>query len=139
MQKLLNALKLKGRPKQNQFYSSMIAIVEEQDISTIKWVSENTYTLGNATVLIKYFDPDCYEEMQLSFGYSTGKGFSVVIRNYGEHLIVINHEIFENFHTYEFILSPDSFVDKDYRSRLDIIADKIIMTIEGINKRDNSA
>lgn len=137
MKKLLHAFRNQTKP--NQFYDSVISILESQDISTVKRVNGDTYALGKAAVLIKYFDPECYEEIQLSFGYALGKGFSVVIRNYGEHLIVINHEMLEQFQTYEFILSPDSFLDREYRVRLDTISAKIMTAIYGLNKQGNSS
>lgn len=131
MRRILNAFK--QHMKHDPFHDSIISIVEAQDFSRIKKIAENAYSIGDSAVTVKYFDPECYEEMQISFGYSLGKGFSVVIRHYGEHLIVINHEILEQFLTYEFTLSPASYRDREYRLRLDTVATNIMNAVEAIN------
>lgn len=134
MNKLLSALKkkLSVSPPPNQFLELVLSLLEKQDLSTLKRVDANVYSFGDAQVSITYFDPECFEEMQVSLGYELGKGFTAVLRNYGEHLIVINHDILNQFHTVEFPVTPDTILLKVYRERLDAIAERIIASVEAL-------
>lgn len=134
MKKLLGEFKKKlvVTPPPNQFFELVLSLVEKQDISSLKLVSENTYTMGDAQVSIKYFDADAFEEMQISLGYELGKGFTLVLRNYIEHLVVINHEVLGQFYTIEHPVSPDSLLLKGYRARMDAIAESIIAAAKGL-------
>ena len=127
MKKLFNALRVKSEP--NQLFDLIISLIEKQDLTTIRRVADDSYVAGDATITIKYFDPEAFEEMQISFGYAIGKGVTVVLRNYVEHLVVINHEVLETYHTIEFPIRPDTFVLKDYREKLDEIAVNILAAV----------
>jgi hypothetical protein len=127
MKKLFKALKVKSEA--NQLFDLVVALIEKQDLTAIERVGDDSYVVGDATITIKYFDPEAFEEMQISFGYAIGKGITVVLRNYIEHLIVINHDILETYHTIEFPIRPDTFVLKDYREKLDEIAANIIAAV----------
>lgn len=131
MKKLLNALRVKSEP--NQLLDLVVSLIEKQDWSSIQRIANGSYVAGDATVTVKYFDPDAFEEMQISFGYSVGKGVTIVLRNYVEHLIVINHEILGTYRTIEFPVGTGAFALKDYRDKMDAIAVKIIAAVRALS------
>lgn len=130
MKNIFNVLRVKSET--NQLLDLVLSMIEKQDLSHIKKIADGRYTVGDATVSIKYFDKDAFEEMQISFGYAIGKGFTLVLRNYIEHLVVINHEILETYQTIEFPVRPDSLLVKDYREKLDAVAINIINAVEAL-------
>lgn len=130
MKKLLSAFKVKTPP--NQFFDLVLSLIDKVDLPNIKRVSDHTYSAGDATISIKYFEPECFEEMQISFGYAIGKGVTVVLRNYIEHLIVINHEFLGVYQTIEFPIPTDSFTLKGYRERFDEVAVDVINHVKGL-------
>lgn len=130
MKKLFNALRVKSEP--NQLLDLVIALIEKQDLTTIRKVADGSYVAGDANITIRYLDPEAFDEMQISFGYAVGKGITVVLRNYVEHLIVINHEILDSYHTVEFPIRPDTFIMRDYRVRFDDVASSIVKAVEGL-------
>ncbi len=127
MKRLFKALRVKSEA--NQLFDLIISLIEKQDLTAIRRVADDSYIAGDATITIKYFDPEAFEEMQISFGYAIGKGVTVVLRNYVEHLIVINHEVLEAYHTIEFPIRTDTFLLRDYREKLDNLALEIIAAV----------
>ena len=130
MNKLFNAFRVKAEP--NQLFDLIASFIEAQDLTAIRYVAENSYIAGDATITIKYFADMVFEEIQISFGYVMGKGVTVVLRNYVEHLIVINHEILESYHTIEFPIPTESFGLKEYREKFDAMALAILKAVEGL-------
>jgi len=130
MKKLFSALRVKTDP--HQLFDLIASLIESQDLSTIRYVAENSFIAGDATITVKYFDDGAFEEVQISFGYVMGKGVTVVLRNYVEHLIVVNHEILESYHTIEFPIPTESFGLKEYRKQFDAIALTILKAVEGL-------
>ena len=137
MKKLFNTLRVKS--ESNELLDLVVSLLEEQDWNSIKLVSEDCYSCGDATISIKYFDADAFEEIQISFGYSIGKGITIVLRNYIEHLVVINHEILDEYHTIEFPVRTDAFGLQDYREKLDAIATNVIAAVEQLGASDGRA
>ena len=129
MKNPLNVLKMKSEPQ--QIFDTALQLIENEDWSELKQISNNTYATKNASVSVKYF-VDTYEEIQISFGYAFGNGMMIVLRSYIEDLVVINHEILEKFHTIEFPLSPESLLLRDYKKKFDAIAIDLMDRIEKI-------
>lgn len=137
MRKFLGGIKRKLAlsPQPNQFFELVVSLVEKQEFSTLKRVSEehHHYAVDDVHVCIEYFEPDCFAEMQISLGYELGRGVTVVIRNYSEHLVVINHEILGQYYTIEHCIPAASIMFKSYRERLDAIAHAVINSVREID------
>lgn len=131
MKNLLRKFRVKSEP--NQLFDMVLSLLEKQDLKTMRKISDGDYVAGDANITIKYFDSDAFDEMQISFGYSFGKGITVVLRNYVEHLVVINHEIMDSYETIEFPIKPDSFTIREYRERFDAIAEAVFIASEMLN------
>lgn len=130
MKRLLNALRVKS--EHHQLFDIVLALIEKQELDSMKMISCDTYMAGDATVTVKYFDDGAFEEVQISLGYAVGKGVTVVLRNYIEHLVVINHEILDTYHTVEFPIRTDAFALQDYRTKFDLLAERVVSIIDNM-------
>lgn len=134
MKTLLNYFGLKPQP--NRLLDLVVELVAdvEAELPNIERLGDNKYKVGEAVIEISYFDADAFEEIRVALGYTVGKGMMIVLRNYIEHLVVINHEIFDKFHTVEIAVPTESFALESYRTRLDSFATGLVAAAGNVTK-----
>lgn len=112
--------------QKSQLFDLVLDLLSKEDFGSMRKVGENVFATEKANISIKYFDNDsAFEEIQISFGYELGKGVTVVLRNYIEHLIVLNHQILDAYYSIETKVSPGFASLRDYRRAMDDVADRI--------------
>lgn len=127
MRKFLDVFGVKAPP--NHFMDLISETVAKQDAATITHVRGDEYLINGNPITITYLVPEIFEEIQVSFGYEMGKGFKLVLRNYVEHLVVINHEIQGEFATVKFPVPTESYTLNAYRAVLDKFAEDIMTRV----------
>lgn len=139
MKKFLSYLGLK--PQQNALLDLVMELVEpiDADLQHIEKLGDNKYKVGDVVIEVSYFDVDSFDEISVTLGYTFGKGMMIILRNYIEHLVLINHEFNSEFRTIQFPVPPQSFAYEDYRKRLDAFANRIIESARNAEVTDVQA
>jgi hypothetical protein len=120
-----------------QLVDVVIGLIEAEDFTKITLRDTvDSYAAENAVIDVRYLSPDCFEEIQISFGYEMGKGVTVVIRNYIEHLIVLNHEIMGQFQTIEYPIHPDIWGTRHYWDKFSRLGEEILAVVEPLKRGD---
>lgn len=84
----------------------------------------------NVYFTIDWLTPDCFFEIMVDFSFRAGSGLRVVLSNYSDHRIIINHEMMGQYTTITFPVPPESYTLSEYRSALDAEALRFIDSLD---------
>lgn len=129
------------KPVQDDLLDLVVRLGETVDSNLLhlKSLGGNKYSVEEAVVEITWFDEDAFEEVRISYGYTVNKGVTVVIRNYAEHLVVMNHEVQDTIYVLTKSVPTESLGYAIYRRKLDAQGLNLVNAIKALNTSDNSA
>lgn len=101
----------------------------DSNLEHLKKIDENQYCVDDVLIEVTWFDVTAFDEVRISYGYGVNKGLIVALRNYIEHIVVMNHEIQDTTYALTWKVPTESFVFGHYRKTLDTYAENIIKSI----------
>lgn len=103
---------------------------QEKELYNLKKAGNGQYTLNDNCIDIAYFPDGTFEAITIYFGYTLGRGLQLVLSNYVEHTVIINHEIQEVHHVILTNVPPEGMATSEYRKRFDEFAERLIAQVK---------
>ena len=101
----------------------------DTNLEYLKKIDENKYCVEDVLIEVTWFDATAFDEVRVSYGYGVNKGLIVALRNYIEHMVLMNHDIQDTSYALTWKVPTESFVFGHYRKTLDVYAENIIKAI----------